>query len=68
MVDLPPFVALGVSFAFLALGVGGLSYGIFSASWDEERVGSLVGGAEFKTNIQRTFQAWRENRQQTKND
>lgn len=62
IVDLPPYLALIVSFAFLVVGVGGLSYGIFSASWDEDRVGSLVGMGEFKTNAQRTFSAWRESR------
>lgn len=67
-IDLPPYLALAVSFAFLGLGVGGLSYGIFSASWDENRVGSLVGAGEFKTNLQRTFSAWREGRQQARED
>ncbi|WP_036485392.1 PAM68 family protein [Myxosarcina sp. GI1] len=66
IVDLPPYLALVVSFAFLVVGIGGLSYGIFSASWDENRVGSLVGVGEFKTNLQRTFSAWRENRRQAK--
>ncbi len=58
-IDLPPYVALFVSVGFLALGVAGLSFGIFSASWDEDRVGSLLGIEELKINLPRTFAAWR---------
>lgn len=59
IIDLPPYVALFVSAGFLALGVAGLSFGIFSASWDEDRVGSLIGIEELKINLPRTFAAWR---------
>ncbi len=59
VIDLPPYVALFVSVGFLALGVAGLSFGIFSASWDEDRVGSLLGIEELKINLPRTFAAWR---------
>ncbi|MEM8676908.1 MAG: PAM68 family protein [Cyanobacteria bacterium P01_G01_bin.67] len=59
VIDLPPYVALAVSFGFLLLGVVGLSYGLFSASWDEERVGSTWGGDEFKINLERTKDAWK---------
>ena len=59
VVDLPPYLALAVSFGFLGLGVLGLSYGLFSASWDEERAGSALGGDEFKLNLGRTKDAWK---------
>ncbi len=59
IIDFPPYVALFVSIGFLALGVGGLSFGIFSASWDEDRVGSLFGIEELKINLPRTLTAWR---------
>jgi hypothetical protein len=59
VVELPPYAAFAVSFGFLGLGVLGLSYGLFSASWDEERRGSAFGGDEFKLNLGRTRDAWK---------
>ncbi len=59
IVELPPYAAFAVSFGFLGLGVLGLSYGLFSASWDEDRTGSLIGGDEFKLNLTRTMDAWK---------
>ena len=51
--ELPNTAVLFVSIGFFGLGVLGLSYGVFSASWDEERPGSLVGWSEFTTNFGR---------------
>ena len=62
IIEFPPYLVLFVSAGFFGLGVIGLSYGIFSASWDEERVGGIVGAAEFKTNFDRTIAAWRNER------
>ena len=59
VVDLPPYTAFAVSFGFLGLGVLGLSYGLFSACWDEERLGSIWGVDEFKINLGRTRDAWK---------
>ncbi|MEN9518044.1 MAG: hypothetical protein RLZZ381_632 [Cyanobacteriota bacterium] len=59
IVELPPYLAFAVSFGFLGLGVLGLSYGLFSASWDEERRGSALGGDELKLNLGRTRDAWK---------
>lgn len=59
VVELPPYLALAVSFGFLGLGVLGLSYGLFSACWDEDRVGTLMGFYEFKVNLGRTKDAWK---------
>ena len=59
VVELPPYFALAVSFGFLGLGVLGLSYGLFSACWDEDRAGTLMGFDEFKVNLERTKDAWK---------
>lgn len=56
---LPNQAVLLVSMGCFGLSVVGLSYGIFSASWDEDRKGSLVGWQEFTTNFQRMREAWR---------
>lgn len=64
--ELPTYVVLGVSLGLLGLGVLGLSYGIFSTSWDEERVGGWWGWQEFKVNLGRTIEAWRSERQKAK--
>ena len=57
---LPNQVILLVSISFFGLSVIGLSYGIFSASWDEDKKGSLLGWQELKTNFQRMKEAWKE--------
>ena len=59
VVELPPYLALAVSFGFLGLGVLGLSYGLFSACWDEDRAGTMMGFDEFKVNLERTKDAWK---------
>ena len=66
IIELPPYAVQIVSLGFLSLGVMGLSYGIFSASWEEERSGSFLGGAEFKLNFSRTVEAWRASRKDKK--
>ncbi len=60
---LPNVAVLLVSMGFLGLGVLGLSYGVFSASWDERLEGSKLGWSEFKTNVGRVYQDWKESRQ-----
>ncbi|MBW4657934.1 MAG: PAM68 family protein [Drouetiella hepatica Uher 2000/2452] len=60
-VDLPTYAVLLVSLGWFGLGVLGLSYGVLSASWDEEVVGSLVGWDEFTTNWGRMRANWRNN-------
>ncbi|MGK7878393.1 MAG: PAM68 family protein [Xenococcaceae cyanobacterium] len=56
---LPTAVVLFVSIGFFGLGVLGLSYGILSTSWDENRVGGWWGWEEFKVNFGRMTAAWR---------
>ena len=67
IIELPPYLALAVSFGFLGLGVIGLSYGLFSACWDKDRVGSLMGFDEFKINLGRTKDAWKASKKANSN-
>lgn len=62
--EIPTYVVFAVSLLLLGLGVLGLSYGIFSTSWDEREVGSWWGWQEFTLNLGRTVQAWRSARAQ----
>lgn len=64
LMDLPTSAVLLVSLGFFGLGVLGLSYGLFSASWEEDQSGSLLGVSEFRTNLGRTISAWRSQRSQ----
>jgi len=59
----PSIAVLLLSMGFFGLGVLGLSYGVISASWDEEIVGSKLGWQEFKVNLGRMVSAWRSTRQ-----
>ncbi|MBV9387113.1 MAG: PAM68 family protein [Chroococcidiopsidaceae cyanobacterium CP_BM_ER_R8_30] len=60
---LPHIAVLLVSMGFFGLSVLGLSYGILSASWDEQTPGSLLGWGEFKINWGRVVATWRSTRQ-----
>ncbi|MDJ0574647.1 MAG: PAM68 family protein [Xenococcaceae cyanobacterium MO_234.B1] len=64
LLDFPPYLVLFVSAGLFGLGVLGLSYSIFSASWDENRPGGIIGFSEFKVNFARTVSAWRNGRKQ----
>ncbi|MDJ0731398.1 MAG: PAM68 family protein [Crocosphaera sp.] len=64
--DIPTSAVGAVSLGLFGLGVLGLSYGIFSASWDEHRVGGWWGWQEFTQNLGRTVKAWRNARQEAK--
>ena len=59
LIEFPPYLVLFVTAGLFGLGFVGLSYSVFSASWDEERDGGLVGANEFKTNFGRTISAWK---------
>lgn len=58
-VKLPNVAVLLVSMGFFGLGVLGLSYGVLSASWDEDVSGTKLGWQEFTTNLGRMTSAWR---------
>ena len=59
IVELPNVVVLLVSLGCFGLGVIGLSYGVLSASWQEEEAGSLLGLTEFSINFRRLVQGLR---------
>lgn len=59
LLEVPTKAVFFVSLGLFGLGVVGLSYGVLSASWDEERSGSLIGWQEFTTNFGRMRSAWR---------
>ncbi|MDX2228701.1 MAG: PAM68 family protein [Leptolyngbyaceae cyanobacterium bins.349] len=65
LLKLPTVAVFLVSLGFFGLGVLGLSYGAFSASWDEGRVGSWLGWSEFRTNLGRAIASWKEAREKT---
>ncbi|WNZ23461.1 PAM68 family protein [Leptolyngbya sp. NK1-12] len=62
--QLPTYAVLLVSLLWFGLGVLGVSYGVLSASWDEDRAGSWLGFSEFRTNWGRMTEAWRANKKQ----
>jgi Photosynthesis affected mutant 68 len=62
-VELPPLLILLVNMGLFGLGVIGITYGVLSASWDEDRVGGLLGFSELGVNFGRMVEAWRETRQ-----
>jgi Photosynthesis affected mutant 68 len=62
-IRLPPIAVLLVNMALFGLGVLGITYGVLSASWDEDKVGNWLGLAEFGTNWGRMVDVWRETRQ-----
>lgn len=59
----PGVLVLALSMGFLGLSVLGLTYGILSASWDEEAAGSKLGVQEFAVNWGRMLAAWKSTRQ-----
>lgn len=63
--EIPNVVVLLLSLGLFALGVLGLSYGVLSASWDEEQTGSRLGWEEFRLNFGRMVAGWRDQRQHT---
>ncbi|WP_353931985.1 PAM68 family protein [Okeanomitos corallinicola TIOX110] len=61
-IQLPPIAVLLVNMGLFGIGVLGITYGVLSASWDEERPGSLLGLSEVSTNWGRMVEGWRETR------
>ncbi len=58
VVALPSYFTLVESLTLFGLGFLGISYGVFSASWDPEP-GSLLGIREFRRNLSNTLKQWR---------
>ena len=68
IVEFPNVVVLLVSLGFFGLGTVGLSYGVLSASWQEEDEGSLLGTAEFAVNFRRLVQGLRKPKESSASD
>ena len=49
--EFQPALVATTSFVFLAIGLLGITYSVLSASWDDDREGSVLGLDEFKTNV-----------------
>ncbi|KKI99101.1 PAM68 family protein [Prochlorothrix hollandica] len=64
--ELPNSVVVVGSLGFFGLGTLGISYGVLSASWEEETEGSLIGLTEFQLNLKRFIDSWRTFRQQSR--
>ena len=63
IVEFPNAVVLVVSLGFFGLGTVGLSYGVLSASWQEDVEGSLLGFEEFSVNFRRLVQGLKKPKQ-----
>ena len=58
LAEIPPSSPIAISALFFLLGLGGLSYGILSASWDRAP-GSFLGLENIPLNIQRAKAAFK---------
>ncbi len=58
VVELPSYFVLLITLGCFGLGVVGLTYGVLSSSWDEDRPGTLLGLNEFQVNFGRMTSAW----------
>ena len=56
--EIPPSSTIAISAIFFLLGLGGLSFGILSASWDKQP-GSFFGIENIPLNIERAKAAFR---------
>ena len=56
--EIPPSSTIAISALFFLLGLGGLSFGILSASWDKEP-GSFFGIENITLNIERAKAAFK---------
>ena len=59
LLEVPTTVVVLLSMGLFGLGVLGLSYGILSTSWDEDRIGTWWGWSEFTVNFSRMTSAWK---------
>ena len=66
--ELPNIAIFLTTLGCFGLSVVGLSYGALSSSWDEEVAGSLIGIDEFKLNLGRMVDAWRQSREEHQNE
>ncbi len=59
--DIPPVVTLLLSASFFFLGLLGLSYGLFSASW-ETKPGSFLGLENIRPNLTKVKESFQANK------
>ena len=59
-IQLPPIAVLLVNIGLFGLCVVVITYGVLSASWDEETPGTFLGFDEFSTNWGRMSEVWRD--------
>ncbi|MDG2990747.1 PAM68 family protein [Candidatus Synechococcus calcipolaris G9] len=57
--ELPNVAVVAMSLVLFGLGAIGLSYGVLSASWEEDQAGSFWGWEEFRLNFGRVISGWR---------
>lgn len=62
ILDIPPSATLVASGGCFLLGLVGLSYGVFSSSW-EDKPGSLLGSEQIRLNVGRLRESIRSMRQ-----
>ncbi|MEM9542340.1 MAG: PAM68 family protein [Cyanobacteria bacterium P01_E01_bin.42] len=61
--DISPQLVFYATLGLFGLGFFGLSYGVLSTSWEEDRPGGWIGWREFTLNCARLLQGWRTARQ-----
>jgi hypothetical protein len=64
--DIAPSFVFFATLALFGLGFVGLSYGVLSTSWEEDRAGGWLGWEEFTLNLARLIQGWRTAKQAAK--
>lgn len=62
IMEIPPSATLLASGGCFLIGLAGLSYGVFSSSWEEEP-GSLLGSEQIRVNLSRLRESIRSMRQ-----
>ena len=63
ILEFPKTLVLLSTLGCFGLGVLGLTYGVLSASWEEDQPGKLLGVSEFSINFRRMVQALRQSKQ-----
>ena len=61
--EVPNYLVVVLSLGLFGLGTLGLSYGVLSASWDEDIPGSWLGIQELRINLKRFIDSWKLDRE-----
>lgn len=65
---IPPTLMAFVTLALVALAIAGSSYGLMSASWEEDKEGSVLGVEEFGNNVKAIGEGFRKATMQNEYD